>query len=101
MRRDKKRERDIARQRIERLLSLADEIYMRDKELAISYGELARRISMRYRVRIPRKWSWRYCRNCKKFLYPGINMRVRIRSRRMPHIVMMCEECGGLNRHPY
>jgi len=86
---------------VRRLLQLADEIYRRDKALAISYGDLARRIAMRSRVRIPKEWRWRFCRHCKKLLYPGVNMSVRARSRRMPHLVIRCYECGGVSRRPY
>lgn len=99
--RSRAREKEIASQRIRRLLRLADEIYKEDRNLAVAYGELARRIAMRARVRIPREWRWRFCKHCKRLLYPGINMSVRLRSRRMPHLVLRCGECGGVSRHPY
>lgn len=99
--RSKVREREIASQRIRRLLSSADEIYKEDKDLAIAYGELARRIAMRVRIRIPMEWKWRFCKHCKKLLYPGVNMYVRTRPKRMPHLVLRCGECGGVSRRPY
>ncbi|MEM0017006.1 MAG: ribonuclease P [Candidatus Korarchaeum sp.] len=99
--RSKAREKEIASQRIRRLLKLADEIYREDKVLAMTYGDLARRIAMRSRVRIPREWRWRFCKHCKKLLYPGINMSVRARSKRMPHLVLRCDECGRVSRRPY
>ncbi len=80
---------------------LADSIYMREPELAIKYGELARRIAQRSRVRIPREWRWRYCKKCKILLYPGINAQIRLRGRRLPHIVIKCELCGEIRRMPY
>ena len=100
MRRDKRRRRRIARERIRRLLELADQVVSEDLELAERYGELARRISMRCRVRIPRAWKWRYCRYCKKLLFPGITARIRTRSDGTPRIVMTCLRCGGVNRRP-
>lgn len=99
--RKKGKEREIAHQRIVRLLKMADEIYRNDRELALAYGDLARRIAMRYRVRIPKEFKWRFCKHCKKFLHPGVNMRVRVRSKRMPHIVLKCGECGYISRRPY
>lgn len=99
--RSRAREREIASQRIRRLLKLADEIYREDKDLAMAYGELARRITMRARVKVPTEWRWRFCKYCKKFLHPGVNMSVRTRPRRMPHLVLRCGECGRVSRRPY
>ncbi|MDW8035227.1 MAG: ribonuclease P [Candidatus Korarchaeum sp.] len=99
--RNKVREKEIASQRVKRLLKLADEIYREDKNLAIAYGDLARRIAMRSRVRVPKEWRWRFCKHCKKLLYPGINMSVRVRSKRMSHLVLRCSECGMVSRLPY
>ncbi len=101
MPRRKVKERRIARERIVRLLKLADEIYKDDLELAIKYGELAKRISLRTKVKIPREWRWRFCKGCGSLLFPGVNARVRLRDRRMPHVVIHCLRCGSIRRIPY
>ncbi|MCD6348480.1 MAG: ribonuclease P [Candidatus Korarchaeota archaeon] len=101
MRKDKRRERDLARQRIVRLLRMADYIYPQEPELAMKYGELARRLALRTRVEIPKEWKWRYCRRCESFLYPGINAEIRVREKRFPHLVIRCEICGSIGRMPY
>ncbi len=101
IRRSRQRSRRVARERIVWLLTLADVVAPERPDLARRYGELARRISMRARVRIPREWRWRYCRRCKSFLIPGVNATVRIRPRRMPHLVVHCRECGAVTRRPY
>ncbi|RLG48424.1 MAG: ribonuclease P [Thermoproteota archaeon] len=93
-------QRVIARERVVRLLRLADEIHLRDLELAEAYGELARRIAMRTRVRIPREWRWRYCRKCKRLLFPGITATVRVNSRNRC-VEIRCGRCGHVNRRPY
>ncbi len=95
------RERRIARERIVLLLTLADEVAGSRPALAERYGELARRIALRSRVRIPRRWSWRYCRECKSFLIPGVTATIRVRPKRMPHVVIHCHKCGGITRRPY
>ncbi len=95
------KEKRIARERIVRLLRLADEIYREELDLALKYGELARRISLRTRVKIPREWKWRFCKNCGSLLFPGVNAQVRLRDRRMPHIVIHCLKCGSIRRIPY
>ncbi len=100
-RKAKEREKDLARQRIARLLRLADEVYPEEPKLGLQYGELARRLALRTKVKIPRRWRWRYCKECGSFLYPGINADVRVRSRRFPHLVIRCRICGGIRRIPY
>jgi len=90
----------VARERIVRLLKLADEMYLRDAELAEAYGELARRIAMRTRVKIPREWRWRYCRKCKRLLFPGVTATVRIDSKSQC-LEIRCGRCGHVNRRPY
>ncbi|RLE51929.1 MAG: ribonuclease P [Candidatus Methanomethylicota archaeon] len=92
---------DIAVQRIDRLFKLAESVFLSSPELANRYVALARRISMRCRVRIPKKWRRRYCHYCGAFLWPGVNCRVRIRSNRMPHVVITCFNCGRQMRFPF
>jgi len=101
LRRDRKRERDLARQRIIKLLRMADSIYKTEPDLAIRYGELARRISLRSRVKIPREWRSRYCKRCGTLLFPGLNATIRTREKRFPHIVIRCNVCGSIRRIPY
>ncbi len=90
---------DIARQRIERLFLLAQEVAKSDLCLADRYVELALRISMRTRVRIPRELKRSVCRKCKAFLYPGITSRVRMHARRSPHVSVTCLNCGAVRRY--
>lgn len=101
LRKAREKQRKIAEERIRILLTLADVVCTQDVQLAERYGELARRISMRTRVRIPAEYKWRYCKKCKRLLFPGINSIVRVRSRRYPHIVIRCKLCGGINRRPF
>lgn len=101
MRRDRRREKDLAKQRIIKLLRMADSIYRTEPGLAIKYGELARRISLRSRVKIPREWRSRFCKRCGVLLFPGLNASIRTRERRFPHIVIKCDICGSIRRIPY
>ncbi len=89
----------IARERMEYLMRLADDVFLRDRERAQRYVEICRRLGMRSRVRIPRAWRWRICRGCKAFLWPGVNCRVRLRVRRQSHIVVTCFNCGHHMRY--
>ncbi|MDI9619677.1 MAG: ribonuclease P [Candidatus Nezhaarchaeota archaeon] len=90
--------RRIALERIDRLFEAADEVFHVDPVLSHRYVELARRISMRCRVRIPRYLRRRFCHYCYKFLRPGVNCRVRVAKRREPHVAVTCLECGKTMR---
>ncbi|MEM0217155.1 MAG: hypothetical protein QXM73_00155 [Candidatus Nezhaarchaeales archaeon] len=88
----------IAIERIKRLFEMADYMFHINSELSHRYVELARRIAMRCKVRIPRELRRRFCHRCYKFLRPGVNCRVRLVRRREPHIAITCLECGNVMR---
>ena len=89
---------DLARQRIERLFEMADRAYAERPDLADRYVGLARRISMRHRVSIPRQLKRSICKECYSYLRPGSNARVRVDGR---NVVITCLKCGGIRRYPY
>jgi ribonuclease P protein subunit RPR2 len=90
----------IALQRVHTLLSLAKEVVHEDPELAQRYVKIARRIAMGTKLRLPREYRRLVCRHCKSFILPGVNCRVRIQSRREPHVVITCLNCGKHSRMP-
>ncbi|MHA1124165.1 MAG: ribonuclease P protein component 4 [Candidatus Heimdallarchaeota archaeon] len=83
----------IALERIEILLEKADKVYRTDPTLAQNYAEKARKVAMKARVRLPRKWRFRFCSSCKKYLYPGINARIRIKSGNPSRVIFHCDYC--------
>lgn len=87
----------IASERIEILMQRAEEAFAKDKKRANRYAELARKIGMRYNVRLPKKWKRRICRKCSAFLKPGSNCRVRIYKGR---VIITCLECKNVVRIP-
>jgi len=90
----------IALQRIRILFRLAREMIHEDPSLAQRYVDIARRIAMKTKVRLPREYRRMVCRHCKSFILPGVNCRVRIKPRREPHVVITCLNCGGHMRIP-
>ncbi|MEM7815659.1 MAG: ribonuclease P protein component 4 [Candidatus Aenigmatarchaeota archaeon] len=90
----------IAMERVERLFSLADEEFGKKPERSNNYVALARKIAMRYNVRIPPELKRRFCKSCHKYLKPGINSRVRT-SPKQRAVIVTCLECGKIMRHPY
>lgn len=83
----------IALERIEILLENADKVYRTDSTLAQNYADKARKIAMKARVRIPRKWRFRFCPKCKRYLYPGISARVRIKPGNPSRVILHCNYC--------
>ena len=91
-------EETIARERIERLQSMAREAVHEGREKrAREYVRRARRIAERHRLRLPKDFSHSICRACDAFLVPGANARVRTQS---GHVVVTCD-CGSQARYPY
>lgn len=90
----------IALQRIRSLFRLAREVIHKDAALAQRYVDIARKVAMAARVRLPKECRRQVCRHCKSFILPGVNCRVRIKQRREPHLVITCLNCGGQMRIP-
>jgi ribonuclease P protein subunit RPR2 len=88
----------IARERIDLLFNQALATYKKHPQLAERYVGLARRISMKYKVRIPKRWRLFICKGCKGFMVPGFSSRVRLRRRREPHLTFTCLKCGKIKR---
>lgn len=100
-RREQREKKRIALERIDILFSLAERVFPYDKDLANRYVEIALAVQQKAKVRMPRKWKRRYCKRCHSFLVPGVNAQVRLRQKRMPHVVIKCLECGHIMRYPY
>lgn len=95
-RRNKGEERAIARERIDRLVALADAATLTKRmDRAARYCELAWAVKTRYQLR-GTAIDGRRCRACGAFLAPG-TMRVRLRE---GHRSVTCLACGATRRRP-
>lgn len=90
----------IALRRIRKLFRLARETIHEDPALAQRYVDIARKVAMAARIRLPKECRRQVCRHCKSFILPGVNCRVRIKQRREPHLVITCLNCGKQMRIP-
>jgi len=89
----------VAAERIDDLFALAQrESDGPQPELADRYVRLARRIGMRYNVRLPPEYSELFCRGCSSFWVEGRNVRTRLRDGRR---VRSCLRCGRERRVPF
>ena len=90
--------RDIARERVDRLLDAAREATVAgDEERAREYIRRARRVAERQRLSVPREFARSTCDACDRYLRPGLNARVRLQD---GHVVVTCD-CGSQSRYPY
>ncbi|MCW4023058.1 MAG: ribonuclease P [Candidatus Bathyarchaeota archaeon] len=90
----------IALRRVHMLFSLAKQVAHENPELSQRYVQLARKVAMRARLRLPREYRFLVCKKCKSFILPGVNCRTRIQPRREPHMVITCLSCGRVTRIP-
>jgi ribonuclease P protein subunit RPR2 len=89
----------VAAERISDLFALAETEASGDRPgLSDRYVRLARRIGMRYNVRLLPEYSELYCRGCSRFWVEGRTVRTRLRS---GHRVRTCLGCGRPRRVPF
>jgi ribonuclease P protein subunit RPR2 len=92
-------ERRIALERMVVLFGLAEkEALLGHGPRARRYVDLARKIGMRYNVRVPPEYKRRFCKACLVYFLPGVNARVRVGRGR---VVITCSACGAIQRLPY
>ncbi len=92
-------ERRIALERMGILFGLAEkEALQGHAARARRYVDLARRLGMRYNVRVPAEYKRRFCKACLAYLVPSVNARVRVGRGR---VVVTCLVCGAIQRLPF
>ncbi len=88
----------IAKERIINLFAKAREVYKKDMKLADRYVEIARKIAMKMQISMPSDLKKQYCKKCHKYLVPGLNVRTRIKNKKL---VYYCLNCKNYMRFPY
>jgi ribonuclease P protein subunit RPR2 len=90
---------DIAEERIEKLFSLAEKEFKKHPERSKRYIELARKIGLRYNVRLPKDLKRKFCKKCNSLLTASTKQ-VRIDSKTKT-VAIKCLNCGKVYRYPY
>ncbi len=93
-----KSNRKIALERVKILFKQAKDAFKKDPKLAHRYVHLARKIAMKFKVKIPKELKRKFCKHCYKYLVPNKNCRVRVHN---GHIVYYCLECKKYMRFRY
>jgi ribonuclease P protein subunit RPR2 len=69
-----------------------------DPDLSQRHASLARRISTKYKIRMPYHLKMVFCKKCKSFIAPGINSRIRLGRTSVKSIRISCNLCGHTYR---
>jgi len=89
----------IAKERIEKLLKLAEE-QAKHPERSKRQIELARKIGLRYNIRFTKGQKQRFCKKCNQILIPGRTCSVRLDSEKKL-LTIKCLDCGNIYKYPY
>ena len=90
----------IAKERIQILFSLAEKEFKLHPERSKRYIELARKIGLRYNVRLSKEQKRRFCKNCNTLLKPGVSSKVRL-DKSTKTVNVQCLNCNQIYHHPY
>jgi ribonuclease P protein subunit RPR2 len=85
---------ELVRQLMESSVGLA----RNDLEMAKEQAALARRVRLRFNIKLDPSLRRYICRGCKNLIVPGVNARVRLGHGKPAVIRITCSECGRVNR---
>lgn len=88
----------IAEEEVEKLVQQAKEMFNEDPELSKKYITMARRIAMKFRLKLPSKIKKQFCKHCSSYLMPGKSCRIRLKNGKL---VYCCLSCKKYMRFPY
>ena len=88
----------IAMERMQILVDNAIANARTDPELSQRHALIARRISTKYKIRMPYHLRMVFCKKCKSFIAPGINSRIRLGRTSVKSIRISCNLCGHTYR---
>lgn len=84
---------EIAKERIDILITNALR-EVNDDMLSNAQANIAKKIAMRLRLRLPYYIRQLYCKKCKQFISPGKNARIRIGRSNIKAVRISCLKCG-------
>ena len=90
----KPRTQDIALERMQILIKNAISNARIYPKLSQRQACLAKKISTKYRIKMPYELRMNFCKKCKCFIASGINSRIRIGRSSLKCIRITCNFCG-------
>ena len=89
---------EIAIERMEILIHNAISNARKNPKLSQRHALLARKISMRHKVRMPYELRMVFWKKCKSFMAPGLNSKIRFGRTSVKSIRITCNFCGHTYR---
>ena len=93
----KNSKKQIAIRRIEILFNNALSNAKNNPGLAEKQAEVAKKISMKFKIKMPFEVSSSFCKKCKKFIPPGVRSKIRLGSK-PKSIRITCSYCNHTYR---
>ena len=94
----KQAKKKIALERIYLLINNAISNARFNPNLSQRQASLARRISTHHRIKMPYELRINFCKQCKNFIAPGINSRIRLGRTHLKSIRITCNFCDNTYR---
>ena len=93
MKKNKNFIRQIALERMYRLMDLAIENWEKHSERSLDYLKLMKKIGMKNKVKIPKELKKLYCKKCFSLLLTGKDKETRIKDKKLS---LKCKNCGKI-----
>ena len=94
----KNSKKEIATQRILILFDNAVSNARKNPKLAEQQAQIARKISMRFKIKMPWQIRQSFCKKCKKFIVPSISSKDRIGRSNVNSVRLTCNFCNHTYR---
>ncbi len=88
---------NIAKERIEILFNLAEKEFHKHPARSRRYVQLARKIALRYNIRLSKEMKRKFCKNCNNLLKPKIGAAEKI-DKKTKIISVTCLNCKSVYR---
>ncbi|PTD94863.1 ribonuclease P [archaeon SCG-AAA382B04] len=88
---------DLAKQRIKKLLKKAQEQISKNPKRSHRYAEIAWKIKQKTETKLPKEAKLKICKKCQNYLAPNKTSRVRIHRSK---VIITCKNCGNKRRIP-
>ena len=88
----------IAYERMQILIDNAISNAKKNPQLSQRQALLARKISMKHKIRLPYHLRMVFCKKCKLFIAPGLNSKIRLGRTSVKSIRISCNYCGHTYR---
>lgn len=87
-----------AKEHVDALFAHAAEMFDEYPEISRRNIVSARKIAMKYRLRLTKAQKMSFCKQCNAYLKKTANSTIRIHDK---HITLRCKECGFVRRFGY